>query len=200
MKVAVFMVSSEAVFQRYSVKKVFLKISFNSEETTNFEKFLRTSFLIDPLQWLLLSVTLRSLFSSVRFPVILILTLIAWFYNPISGLSQKKIFSRIYSIRRSSRWFKAIFFLILSVDLLLALHKFSCVNGVFTKVGTIPLQSILVVGALVILLKWYSVTLNTTMTLLSTFHVPPGSHISICLSLLKKMKFSIKDFFIFCVV
>ena len=77
MKVAVFMVSSEAVFQRYSVKKVFLKISFNSEETTNFEKFLRTSFLIDPLQWLLRSVTLRSLFSSVRFPVILILTLIA---------------------------------------------------------------------------------------------------------------------------
>ena len=56
MKVAVFMASSEAVFQRYSVKKVFLKISFNSEETTNFEKFLRTSFLIDPLQWLLLSV------------------------------------------------------------------------------------------------------------------------------------------------
>ena len=194
------MVSSEAVVQRYSVKKVFLKISYNSEETANFAKFLRTSFFIDPIQWLLLLVTLRSLFSSVRFPVILILTLIAWFYNPISGLSQKKIFSRIYSIRRSSRWFKAISFLILSVDLLLALHKFSCINGVFTKVGTIPLQSILVVGTLVILLKWYSVTLNITMTLLSTFHAPPGSHISICLSLHKKMKFSIKDFFIFCVV
>ena len=194
------MVSSEAVVQRYSVKKVFLKISYNSEETTNFAKFLRTSFFTDPLQWLLLLVTLRSLFSSVRFPVILILTLIAWFYNPISGLSQKKIFSRIYSIRRSSRWFKAISFLILSVDLLLALHKFSCINGVFTKVGTIPLQSILVVGTLVILLKWYSVTLNITKTLLSTFHVPPGSHISICLSLHKKMKFSTKDFFNFCVL
>ena len=180
-----FMVGSDAVVQRYSVKKVFLKISYNSEETTNFAKFLRTSFFIDPLQWLLLLVTLSSLLSSVRFPVILILTLIAWFYNPISGLSQKKIFSRIYSIRRSSRWFKAISFLILSVDLLLALHKFSCINGVFTKVDTIPLQSILVVGTLVILLKWYSVTLNITMTLLSTFHVP-------------RFPLRISSFFVYC--
>ena len=74
----------EAVVQRCSVKKVFLEISQNSQEKTfatvsfllkkrlwhgsfpvNFEKFLRTSFYIEHLRWLLLYL-LHTLFRSKR--------------------------------------------------------------------------------------------------------------------------------------
>ena len=68
----------EAVTRRCSVKKVFLKISQNSQENTcarvffekkrlwhwcfpvNFVKFLRTPFLIEHLRWLLLTVLIKS--------------------------------------------------------------------------------------------------------------------------------------------
>ena len=52
------MFSAEAVVQRSSVKKVFLKILQNSQENrcfaVNFMKFLRTPFFIEHLWWLLL--------------------------------------------------------------------------------------------------------------------------------------------------
>ena len=102
--------------------------------------------------------------------------------------------TRIYSVRRSSRRFKAISFLIIvSVDLLLILDIFSWIIGFFIKVDTMLLQSILVVGTLVIVLKWHSATLNINVTLLSTFHNPPRSNISICLCS-DKGKFSPEHF------
>ena len=83
---------------------------------------------------------------------------------------------------RSSRKFKAISFLVIvSVDLLLILDIFSWIIGFFIKVDTMLLESILVIRLLVIVFKWHSETLNIIITLLSTFHKPPRSNISICL-------------------
>ena len=48
-------------------------------------------------------------------------------------------------------------------------------------VNTMLLEWILVVVTLAIALKWHSATLNINVTLLSTFHNPPQSNISICL-------------------
>ena len=96
--------------------------------------------------------------------------------------AKENVLTRIYNVRRSSRRFKLISFLIIvSVDLLLILDIFSWIIGFFIKVDTMLLQSILVVGTLVIVLKWHSATLNINITLLSTFHNPPRSNISICL-------------------
>ena len=54
-QIALFFFFSEAVYQRCSVKKVFLEISENSQENTvNFVKFLRTPFLTEHLRRLLL--------------------------------------------------------------------------------------------------------------------------------------------------
>ena len=95
--------------------------------------------------------------------------------------AKENVLTRIYNVRRSSRRFKAISFLIIVLaNLLLILDIFSWIIG-FIKVNTKLLQWILVVGTLVIALKWHSGTLNINVTLLSTFHKPPQSNISICL-------------------
>ena len=76
--------------------------------------------------------------------------------------AKENVLTRIYNARRSSRRFKLISFLIIvSVDLLLILDIFSWIIGFFIKVDTMLLQSILVVGTLVIVLKWHLATLNT---------------------------------------
>ena len=82
--------------------------------------------------------------------------------------AKENVLTRIYNVRRSSRRFKLISFLIIvSVDLLLILDIFSWIIGFFIKVDTMLLKSILVVETLVIVLKWHSATLNINVTLLS---------------------------------
>ena len=92
----------------------------------------------------------------------LILWLCIWHF------AKENVLTRIYSVKRSSRRFKAISCLIIvSVDLLLILDIFSWIIGFFIKVDTMLLKSILVVVILVIVLKWHSATLNINVTLLS---------------------------------
>ena len=82
--------------------------------------------------------------------------------------AKENVLTQIYNVRRSSRRFKAISFLIIaSVDLRLILDIFSSIIGFFIKVDTMLLQSILIAGTLVIVLKWHSATLNINVTLLS---------------------------------
>ena len=154
---------------RCSAEKIFLKISYNSQETTcfavYFAKFIRIFFFYRPppvaasVSYCSKSFFFGEVPSDFAFNLdFLIMTLYLVF-------SRKKISSRIYNVRRSSSWFKAISFLTVSVDLLLALDIFSCINGFLIKVDTVSLQSILVGGTLVIRFKWYSATLNINMKL-----------------------------------
>ena len=97
----------------------------------------------------------------------------------ISPFAKDYVLTRIYNARIFSMRFKAIYFLInVSVDLLLTLDLLSWIIGSFIKVDTMLLQSILVVGTLVIVMKWHSASLNINFTLLSTFHKPCQSKFS----------------------
>ena len=95
--------------------------------------------------------------------------------------AKENVLTRICSVRRSSRRFKPSSILtIVSVDFLLIVDIYSRIIQFLTKVDTMLLQSILVVGTLLIVFKWHSATLNINVTL-STFYNPPPSNISICL-------------------
>ena len=95
--------------------------------------------------------------------------------------AKENVLTRICNVRRSSRRFKSSSFLIIvSVDWLLILDIYSWIIRFFIKVDTMLLESILVVGTILIVFKWHSATLNINV-ILSTFYNPPQSNISICL-------------------
>ena len=108
--------------------------------------------------------------------------------------AKENVLTRIYSVKRSSRRFKAISCLIIvSVDLLLILDIFSWIIGFFIKLNIMLVESVLVVGTLVIVSKWHSATLNINVSLSSTFHNPLHSNISVCICS-SKGKFSPEHF------
>ena len=89
------------------------------------------------------------------------------------------VLTRIYNARRFSRIFQPISFLInASIDLLLIFDLLLRIIGFFIKGDTMLLQSILVVGTLVMVLKWQSASLNINFPLLSAFHEPRRSKFS----------------------
>ena len=119
--------------------------------------------------------------------MILISTLISIFYDLAFCLLLTKYTNiRIYNVRRSSKRFKEMSFLIISADLILILDMFSWVRGFFVKINKMLLESILVVGTLV---SWNSATLNVHVNLFCTFHNTRRYNNSICLCPVKD-KFS----------
>ena len=92
--------------------------------------------------------------------------------------AKENVLTRICNVKRSSRMFfinNCISWFTFDFG-----HIFMG-NRIFIKMETTSLQSILVVGTLVVVFKWYSGILNINVTLLSTFHNPPRSNISTCL-------------------